>query len=300
MTLSLTDEKFSIALGSGGARGLAHIGVLKSLEKSGIKIEAISGTSMGAIIGAFFAAGKLKEAEEYYRSMKVSDVIFNFDPIFPTSGLINGKKVMQLLKDVIGDIYVFDTKIPFYPVATDLDSGEPVVLQDCKLWEAIRASISIPGLFKPFKIKDRYYVDGGITNPVPVNVLKKRHKNTKTIAVNLNLKPTDYKRAWIKETDSETGFLFTRFPRLKMLARKIGINDRNKKGKEPNILHVLNRTFHIVQYELAWRSLEFDKPDYLLTPNLNDVVFIEFHKAAKSIAEGERVARELIEKLKKN
>lgn len=297
--MSLISEKFSIALGSGGARGLAHIGILKTLREEGLQIEAISGTSMGAVIGAFFAADKIEEAEEYYRSIKVTDVIFNFDPIFPTSGLINGKKVMQMLRDVIGDIYVFDTKIPFYPVATDLDSGEPVVLQDCKLWEAIRASISIPGLFRPFKINNRYYVDGGITNPVPVNVLKERHKGTKTIAVNLNLKPTDYKRAWIKETDSETGFLLTKFPRLKRLARRIGINGRNKKEKDPNILHVLNRTFHIVQYELAWRSLEFDKPDYLLTPNLNDVVFIEFHKADKSISEGERVAKEFIEKLKK-
>ncbi len=296
--MSSIKEKFSIALGSGGARGLAHIGILKTLKKNGIKIEAIAGTSMGAIIGAFYAANKIEEAEKYYRNLKVTDVIFNFDPIFPTSGLINGKKVIQMLKDVIGDIYVFDTEIPFYPVATDLDTGEWVVLQDCKLWEALRASISIPGLFKPFKIKDRYYVDGGITNPVPVNVLKERHKDSKTIAVNLNLKPTDYKRAWIKETDNETGFLLHKFPRLKNLANKIGINGRNKRAKDPNILHVLNRTFHIVQYELAWRSLEFDKPDYLLTPTLNDVVFIEFHKAEKSISEGERVAKEFIEKIK--
>jgi len=297
--LSLTNENFSVALGSGGARGLAHIGILKTLKQNGINIEALSGTSMGAVIGAFFAADKLEEAEEYYRSLKVSDVIFNFDPVFPSSGLINGKKVMQLLRDVIGDIYVFDTKIPFYPVATELDTGEWVVLQDCKLWEAIRASISIPGLFKPFKIKGKYYVDGGITNPVPVNVLKERHEKTKTIAVNLNLKPTDYKRAWIKETDNETSFLLNKFPRLKKIAKKIGINGiRNKKEKDPNILHVLNRTFHIVQYELAWRSLEFDKPNFLLTPNLSDVVFIEFHKAAKSIAEGERVAREFVESLK--
>ena len=297
--MSLINEKFSVALGSGGARGLAHIGILTTLKKYGLDIKAISGTSMGAVIGAFFAADKIEEAEEYYRGMKVSDVIFNFDPIFPKSGLINGKKVMQMLRDVIGDIYVFDTKIPFYPVATDLDSGEPVVLQDCKLWEAIRASISIPGLFKPFKIKNRYYIDGGITNPVPVDVLKKRHKDTKTIAVNLNLKPTDYKRAWIKETDNETGFLLSKFPKLQKLAQNIGINVKSKKAKDPNILHVLNRTFHIVQYELAWRSLEFDRPDYLLTPNLNDVVFIEFHKADKSIGEGERVAREFIEKFKK-
>ncbi len=296
--MSLINEKFSIALGSGGARGLAHIGILKTLKENGIKIEAISGTSMGAVIGAFFAANKIEEAEEYYRNLKVTDVIFNFDPIFPTSGLINGKKVIQMLRDVLGDIYVFDTEIPFYPVATDLDTGEWVVLQDCKLWEALRASISIPGLFKPFKIKDRYYVDGGITNPVPVNVLKERHTDSKTIAVNLNLKPTDYKRAWIKETDNETGFLLNKFPRLKNIAKKIGVNGRSKKAKDPNIIHVLNRTFHIVQYELAWRSLEFDKPDYLLTPSLNDVVFIEFHKAEKSISEGERVAKEFIQSLK--
>ncbi len=297
--MSLTENNFSLALGSGAARGLAHIGVINKLVENGIKIEAVAGTSMGAVIGAFFAAGKLKEAEEYYRNMKITDVIFNFDPIFPSSGLINGKKVMQMLRDVIGDIYVFDTDIPFYPVATELDTGESVVLQDCRLWEAVRASISIPGLFKPFKIKDKYYIDGGLTNPVPVNVLKERHKKSKVIAVNLNLKPTDYKRAWIKKADEETGYLLEKFPKLKRVFRKIGLNGiRNKKEKDPNMLHVLNRTFHIVQYELAWRSLEFDKPDYLLTPNLNDVVLFEFHKASYSISEGERVAQELIEKIK--
>ncbi len=285
----------SIALGSGAARGLAHIGVLNTLNNAGVTITAISGCSIGAVIGGFYAAGKLAEAETYYRSMGASDVIRNFDPVFPSGGLINGKKMIQMFRDIVGEIRLGETQIPFYPVATELSTGEMEVLENCRLWEAIRASISIPGLFKPYHLKKKWYVDGGLTNPVPVDVLKERHENSRILAVNLNLPPSAYRRNWIKplETEENDREFLNRFPAMKTFLEKRGIS-LPKKEEKPGLLYTLNRTFHIFQYEIAWRSIELNQPDYVITPTLPDLLFYDFHKADQAIAEGKRITEKFL------
>ncbi len=292
--MSLTNEKqITIALGSGAARGLAHIGVLRTLEKNNIKVNAVSGCSIGAMIGGFYACGKLEEAEKYFSNMKFNNVIFNFDPAFSTSGLINGNKIASIIKDIVGDIHVTETKIPFYAVATELTTGESVVLEDCKLWEAIRASISIPGLIKPFEINGKLFIDGGLTNPLPVDVLQNKHIEN-VLAVNLNLPPTAYKRAWLKDKESKEISFFDKMPKLKEFLTEKGITIPKKKNGTPGLLYILNRSFHIFQYEIAWRSIELNKPKYLVTPNLPDMLFYDFHKSEKAIKEGERIIGELL------
>lgn len=300
-TLSSTDlSHLSLALGSGAARGLAHIGVLKALDKAGVQVNAISGCSIGAVIGGFYAAGKLAEAEEYYRTMGLNDVIRNFDPVFPSGGLINGRKMINMFRDIVGDIRLGETAIPFYPVATELSTGEMEVLSNCRLWEAIRASISIPGLFKPYLLKKKWYVDGGLTNPVPVDVLKSRHKNSEIVAVNLNLPPAAYRRNWIKPLDVEADsrVFLDRFPAMKAFLKKGGIT-LPKKEEKPGMLYTLNRTFHIFQYEIAWRSIELNKPDYVITPELPGMLFYDFHKADQAISEGKRVAEAFLNEWRK-
>ena len=290
----------SLALGSGAARGLAHIGILKTLDKAGVKVCAISGCSIGAVIGGFYAAGKLTEAEEYYRKMGLNDVIRNVDPVFPTGGLINGRKMINMFRDIVGDVRLGETAIPFYPVATELSTGEMEVLANCRLWEAIRASISIPGLFKPYRLKKKWYVDGGLTNPVPVDVLKSHHKNIETVAVNLNLPPAAYRRNWIKPLDVEAdnkAFLNC-FPAMKTFLEKRGITLPRKEEK-PGMLYTLNRTFHIFQYEIAWRSIELTQPDYIIVPELPDLLFYDFHKADQAISEGKRVAEVFLNEWRK-
>jgi len=299
--LSSTDDSpgLSIALGSGAARGLAHIGVLKTLYESGLKIAAISGCSIGAVIGGFYAAGKLSEAEEYYRNMGLNDVIRNFDPVFPSGGLINGKKMIQMFRDIVGEIRLGETAIPFYPVATELSTGEMEVLANCRLWEAIRASISIPGLFKPYRLKKKWYVDGGLTNPVPVDVLKAHSAGARIVAVTLNLPPTAYRRNWIKPLDEETNdkAFLDRFPAMKAFLKKRGVS-LPKREEKPGMLYTLNRTFHIFQYEIAWRSIEMNKPDYVIAPELPDLLFYDFHKADQAIAEGKRVTKAFLSELR--
>ncbi|NOY21961.1 MAG: hypothetical protein GXO70_00410 [Acidobacteria bacterium] len=299
--MSLTDfPGLSLALGSGAARGLAHIGVLNTLDKAGVKIDAISGCSIGAVIGGFYAAGKLAEAEEYYRNMDRGDVIRNFDPIFPSGGLINGRKIIHSFREIVGDIRLGETNIPFYPVATELTTGETEVLADCRLWEAIRASISIPGLFKPYRLKKKWYVDGGLTNPVPVDVLKSRHGSSQIVAVNLNLPPSAYHRSWIKPLGAEADdkVFLDRFPAMKAFLEKKGIALLPKEEK-PGMLYTLNRTFHIFQYEIAWRSIEMTKPDYVITPILPDLLFYDFHKADQAISEGKHAAENFLSEWRK-
>ena len=301
ITLSSTEfPALAIALGSGAARGLAHIGVLNTLEKAGVNIQAIAGCSIGAVIGGFYAAGKLSEAEEYYRNMGRSDVIRNFDPVFPTGGLINGKKMIHMVRDIVGNIRLGETRIPFYPVATELSTGKMEVLADCHLWQAIRASISIPGLFKPYRLKGKWYVDGGLTNPVPVDVLKPYAEKNKIVAVNLNLPPAAYRRNWIKPLNEEADdkMFLDHFPAMKSFLQKSGITLERKEEK-PGMLYTLNRTFHIFQYEISWRSIELNQPDYVISPELPALLFYDFHKADQAISEGKRVAENFLNELRR-
>ncbi len=291
--MSLTDgDRIALALGSGGARGLAHIGVLRELQAHGIRVGAVAGTSIGSVIGGFFAVGKLDEAEAIYRDMSLNDVIRKFDPVFPSAGLIDGRKMIKIVKDLVEEADVSETEIPFYPVATELDTGRTRVLDTCSLWEAIRASISIPGLFTPFSVNGKWMVDGGLTNPVPVDVLRERHPEMPVLAVNLNLLPQRYDAdvEEQEESDDESRF-FDRFPKVKTFLENRGV-EWFQKNDRPGLFHVLNKTLHIVQYEIEWRSLDQNPPDYQLSPQLPGMMFYDFHKAEHAIEEGRRVTRE--------
>jgi len=278
----------SLALGSGAARGLAHIGVIQVLQEQGVHVRAVAGCSIGAAIGGFFAAGCLEQAEAVYRKMTLNDVIRNFDPVFPSAGLIDGRKMVRTIRRLVGDRLVSETDIPFYPVATHLDSGEMHILENVPLWEAIRASISIPGLFKPYQLCGKWYVDGGLTNPLPVDVLKSRHPDLPVLAVNLNLPPSDYQRNWNPEPEDEEERFLDRLPRVRDFLESRGI-DWKRRNSAPGMLHILNRTFHIFQYEIAWRSLELNRPEGSITPLLPDMLFYDFHRAEEAILEGRRV-----------
>ncbi len=290
--MSLTDgDRIALALGSGGARGLAHIGVLRELQQHGVRVEAVAGTSIGAVIGGFFAVGKLDEAEAIYRDMSLNDVIRKFDPVFPSAGLIDGRKMIKIVKDLVGEADVSETDIPFYPVATELDTGRTRVLDHCPLWEAIRASISIPGLFTPFSVDGHWMVDGGLTNPVPVDVLRERHPDVPVLAVNLNLRPHRYDDATDEPDDDDETRFFDRFPKVKTFLENRGV-EWFQKNDRPGLFQVINKTLHIVQYEIEWRSLDQNPPEYQLSPQLPDMLFYDFHKAEHAIEEGRRVARD--------
>ena len=155
-------------LGSGGARGLAHIGVIQWLRENGYDIRSIAGSSMGALVGGIYAASKLEVYAEWVLALERMQVVRLLDPAFGRAGLFKGERIMGVLRELIGDCVIEDLPLSFTAVATDLDSGEEVWLREGKLFDAIRASIATPLIFTPFKHGTRTLLDGALVNPVPI------------------------------------------------------------------------------------------------------------------------------------
>lgn len=178
--------KIGLALSGGGARGLAHVGVIKVLEKENIPIDFIAGTSIGALVGGFYAALKnIKKIEEIIYQVNRKKFFSLIDPVLK-GGFIYGKKIEKFLDDTIGQIIFEKLKIPFAAIAADLVTGKEIRLNSGKVAEAIRASISVPVVFKPYALDGKILVDGGLINPLPVDVVKEMGAD-KIIAVNLQI-----------------------------------------------------------------------------------------------------------------
>ncbi len=193
-------KTLGLALGSGGARGWAHIGVIRALMEADIPIHAIAGASIGAFVGAIHAAGELDELEEFVRELDWKGIMALFDLTFPTSGLLDGNKVYELLTQHLLDLCIEDAGIPFCCVATDLITGQEVQLRTGCMADAVRASISIPGVFTPFEREGYFLGDGGIVNPVPVDVVREMGSDL-VLAVNLNHTPSPIDREEDEEDD---------------------------------------------------------------------------------------------------
>ncbi len=178
-------KKVGLVLGSGGARGCAHIGVIRALQDADIPISYITGASIGALIGSIYVAGELDDLEEFIRALDWKGIVSFFDVVFPSSGLLDGNRVYELLSDHLHSLTMEETEIPFCCVATDLLSGEEVCLKTGPMVDAVRASISIPGIFTPFQKDNVFLGDGGIVNPLPVDIMQTMGADV-VVAVNLN------------------------------------------------------------------------------------------------------------------
>lgn len=265
--------KVGLALGGGSARGLAHIGVLEVLEKEKIPIDMIAGTSAGALIGALYARGSSAgEIKEMVTSMSLIDRARMIDLALPKTGLIAGERIKKMLKELIGEAEFSDLKIPFACVATDIVTGEEVVIDHGSVVEAIRASISIPAVFTVVKREGRFLVDGGLANPVPVSVLKDMAADF-TIAVNVI--PT------IKKRHSSQG--------KKSTGKEI--------EEEPNIFSVLMNMIDIINHRLAKNSTSV--ADIVIEPDTSDIGPSDFNRTREIILKGELAATDAIPKIKK-
>ena len=177
--------KIGLALGSGSARGLAHLGVIRAVQEAGIKVDYVAGTSIGALVGAVYAAGSIDSLESTFQKFDWKKMVSFFDVIFPKSGLIDGAKVRELVRALVHAEVIESLPIPFCAVATDIQSGEEVVIRQGDLIEAVRASIAVPGIFTPVRSNGLLLVDGGLVNPVPVSVVRAMGAEI-VIAVDLN------------------------------------------------------------------------------------------------------------------
>ncbi|MDP7525282.1 MAG: patatin-like phospholipase family protein [Dehalococcoidales bacterium] len=260
MKRAVSPKKVGLALGSGAARGLSHIGVLKALEQEGIPIDMIAGTSTGALVGALYAQGKdTSQITEIAQELGSKKFSFLVDPTLPRTGLLRGRRVESNLKDVFGDTEFSDLEMPFACVATDIESGEEVVINEGRLREGLRATTSLPVLFSLVKREGRYLVDGALVNPVPASILKGMGAEL-IIAVNVLL----YKSA----------------PRV----------------RAHNIFSVIMQTIHISSYRLVRPSLE--GADVVIQPLMEHIAFADFHRVQECIEQGERAAQEMIPEIK--
>lgn len=278
-----------LALSSGSARGFAHVGVLKVLHAAGIPIDMIAGSSMGALVGGYYAAGvTAQELEEMVNSFtdkaKVRRTMY--DLTFPKYGLAKGSNLIAMFKSDIGDLTFDKLKIPFIAVATDLESGAEVKLRDGFVWEALRASGSIPMMFEPYYLKGRYLVDGGVTNPLPTNVLVDEGIDIViSIVVNsiYDTPPSSHKTGAISQWDS---FIQSIFNELR------GESVSSDKPQQFKILDVLFRTIGIMGAAIIEPRAKLADVD--IRPELTHIDWREFHRGPELIAAGEEAAEEAL------
>ena len=279
----------SLVLGSGGARGLAHIGVIHWLEESDFKIKAIVGCSIGAVIGGIYAAGKLDVYEQWVRNLTKADIVTLLDLSWEKSGLVRGERLVNTLIGLVGEKLIEDLPIAFTAVATDLRGQKEVWIRSGSLFDAMRASFAIPLFFTPFKLKGVDLVDGGILNPVPIAPTACDETDI-TIAVNLNgtsgspIEPVEVNTA--SETASS--------PFREKINRFIGRLQppvRSGESRDWGAYEIATQAFDAMQSAIARQKLAAYPPDRVIEIARNSCGTMEFYRAAEMIALGYEKAR---------
>jgi NTE family protein len=288
--------KIGLALGGGAARGWAHIGVIKALAAVGIKPDVIAGTSIGAVVGACYAAGHLEDLEAFARELTRRRVFGYLDFNFTGTGLISGQRLCERLDKHLGDRAIEDLDCRFTAVATEIGSGHEVWLSRGRLVDAVRASYALPGVFRPVKIGGRWLFDGALVNPIPVTVCRALGA-TYVIAVNLNFDVCSRGTvvphfeaqlpapALIEDQEPVTGKNGVAVRRL--LQRQIF----GKGEAAPGISTVMVDAFNIVQDRIARSRLAGDPPDAMISPRLNGIGLFDFHRAEELIERGQAAVR---------
>lgn len=289
-------KSIALVLGSGGARGLAHIGVIKYLKEQNYEIKGIAGTSIGALIGGVFAAEKLDELEKWMVSLKNGDVVSLLDISWNSSGFVKGDKIINSLKDMLGEQKIEDLKIPFTAVAVDIKTEKEIWLNSGSLFNAIRASASLPLFFTPIDYNGYKLVDGGVLNPVPIAPTFKIECD-KIIAVNLNGKPevkneeTDISiHKELKKEDGETGFT----DKIANYIKNFNFTDENKE-KDWSMYDVASHSFDAMQTAISRNKLAAYPPDILIEIPRNTCGTFEFERAKEMIDLGYKKAKEMLE-----
>lgn len=282
-----------LALGSGVARGWAHIGVLRALERANIRPDIIAGTSIGAVVGGCYAAGKLSALEEWAAGLTQSRLFRFLDIRLGSSGLIAGNRLADELTGTLGDLEIQHLSQRFIAIATELATGHEIWLREGNLVENLRASYALPGIFNPVKVHNHWLIDGALVNPVPVSVCRAFGARL-VIAVNLNADSfgkgsfTDAEHLRNEEDDREEegGFRSllsaAKRPDRLLLRQLFGVGN-----SAPGLTDVMFASLNIIQDRLARSRLAGDPPDVTINPQVAHVGLVEFHRAQELIDLGE-------------
>lgn len=285
-------QTVSLVLGSGGARGLAHIGIIQWLEENNFDIRSVAGSSMGALIGGIYAAGKLNSYTQWVRALTKADVLFLLDFSFKKAGLIKGERIISLLQELVGDCHIESLPISFTAVATDVESGKEVWLNRGLLFDAIRASIAIPTIFTPYEYQNRKLLDGGLVNPVPIAPTLNDFTDL-TIAVNLNGKDPASCNGTPPPAPQET--LHDSYGKaIKKFIQGLSPNSQRNQPEEWGFFDVLNRSLDTMQSTIARLKLAAYSPDITIEIPKSTGSLFEFYRADEMIALGRNKAREVL------
>jgi NTE family protein len=288
-------RRIALVLGAGGARGLAHIGVIEALHAHGFEISAIAGSSMGALVGGICAAGRLDDYRDWACALERSGVLRLLDFAFGHPGLIRGERVIGALQELVGNHRIENLPIPFTAVATDLHRQREVWINRGPLFDAIRASIAIPMVFTPHRIGDRELVDGGLLAPVPIAATRQYDAGL-VVAVDVNASEHASLRAPAEPSPPPRPVEISADPTLRNRVSGWidGLLDRSPavvpEPAQPGLLDLMSRSLDTMQAQLSRLQLALDPPDLLIRVSRESCMFHEFWRAREMIEVGREAA----------
>ena len=282
-----TAKDVALVLSSGGARGLAHIGAIEELEAQGYRITSIAGCSMGALIGGVYAAGKLKEFREWMKTVDRRKMLELTDFSLSLNHIVKGSRILEAIMEFVPDMPIEDLPIPYCAVATDLKAGREVVFDKGSLFDAIRASISLPSFYEPVHRDDMILIDGGVTNPIPMNRVV-RHEGD--ILVGIDVSGHDYKKQ--SEIQQE---LAEKRKRSKSLSQQI-LNKLIPDNLEFNYYTMLSRVSSLMIRQNSILMAQLMKPDVLVDIQMSRYGGFDYDKSEKLIAIGRQKTQQALSK----
>ena len=307
LAMDLKNKTIGLALGSGGARGYAHIGVIEELERRGAKIVAIAGSSMGAAVGGIYSAGKLNEFKDWSTKLTRMETMRLMDFTFSGQGVIKGERVVNTLRELLGDSQIEDFSMDYTAVATDFKTNTEVWMNTGNLFEVIRASSGVPTLMTPIISGNKILVDGGVLNPLPLNVLKGK-KFDLTVAVNINApgfldsdgndlsqkqqneKPTQ------EDTEAEVKGYKERFTHTMKSWLNMTKSTTPKNAEESlGYLGLLNRSYDLMQDQICLMSIDLHRPEVVVSIPRRIASTLEMYRAEDMIEEGIKAAKKAID-----
>jgi NTE family protein len=292
-TITVPHRKIGLALSSGMARGWAHIGVIRALTRMGFKFDIVSGCSIGALVGGLYLANKMDALEGWARNLNKMRIVSYLDLKVRSGGLISGGKLLQEIKQHVGDLQIEELQQKYISVATDLVTGHEIWLNEGPLAECMRASFSLPGVFPPIRYQGRWLVDGALVNPLPVTACRAAGADM-VIAINLNADIIGKVRRPGSDIPAAAGFdllhliestkeLENKMKGLDPFTRRVFRRDHN----EPSLFGVMTASLNIMQDRLTRSRLAGDPPDVHIAPRLGHIGLLEFDRAEEAIKEGE-------------
>lgn len=306
-------KRVALVLGAGGARGIAHVGVIEAIEARGYQVAGIAGASMGALVGGIYAAGRLQEYSDWARGLQRSDVLRLLDFVYGFPGLIRGDRVIGALRELVGEHLIEELPLPYVAVATDLASQREVWLTRGKLFDAIRASIAIPMIFTPAHVDGRELVDGGLLSPVPIAATRAMHVD-RVIAVDVN-GPVRWMNPALEPRHEEIHASHGDEDEPLQEAGSGGLRERmasiwegiastvtpgregsgNGSAKSRGVMDLMSRSLDTMQAHMARVQLAQDPPDLLIQMSREVATFYEFWRAAELVDAGRAAAEKALD-----